>query len=101
MRDFGCLRDLNPRSGAYWKWIEHTFGAGLWNIPLEHTLGAGSWSRGMEQEHGVVHGVYIYIYIIYLKTSGAVHRFTGVYTVVRRSQKIMQLFLINYLRREA
>ena len=76
--------DLNPCSGVYWKWIEHTFGAGLWNIPLEHTLGAGAWSRSMEQEHGVVHGVYIYILYI-LKTSGAEHRFTGVYTVVRLS----------------
>ena len=57
--------DLNPCIGVYWKWIEHTFGAGLWNIPLEHTLGAGSWSRVLEQEHGVVHGVYIYIYYIF------------------------------------
>ena len=70
MRDFGCLRDLNPRSGAYWKWIEHTFGAGLWNIPLEHTFGAGSWSRGMEQEHGArawssSWSIYIYIYYIF------------------------------------
>ena len=63
----------------------------IWSRPLEHTLGAYPWSRGMEQGHGArawSSSWSIYIYILYiLKTSGAVHRFTGVYTVVRRSKK--------------
>ena len=53
--------DLNPCIGVYWKWIEHTFGAGLWNIPLEHTLGAGVWSRSLEL---VLDNIYIYILYI-------------------------------------